>query len=104
MISVSHKYKAIFWHIHKTGGTFIEQILTNYYDFVDSNIIEVNLEELDKKFKQDKDKDKDKDKEKFKEKEDKEKKYNENIENIQKNGLFGKIIKNGKHPSSCRAS
>ena len=62
MISVSHKYKAIFWHIHKTGGTFIEQILTNYYDFVDSNITEVNLEELDKKFIEEKNKKEDKEK------------------------------------------
>ena len=105
MISVSHKYKAIFWHIHKTGGTFIEQILTNYYDFFDSNITEVNLEELDKKFKEEKDKKKEKEKdknddneyneEKNKEKEDKSK---ENIESLKKVGLLGETIKKDKHP------
>jgi hypothetical protein len=33
MLSVSHKNKAVFWHIHKTGGTYIDFILQEYYDF-----------------------------------------------------------------------
>ena len=81
MISVSHKHKAIFWHIHKTGGTFIEQILTNYYDFVDSNKTEINLEELDKKFKENKEKKEKEEKDKEeKDKEDKEEKEKEDKE------------------------
>ena len=90
MISVSHKHKAIFWHIHKTGGTFIEQILTNYYDFVDSSKTEINLEEINKKFNENNENDKDK--------EDNEDK-NENKENIEswlKYGLLGDTIKNNK--------
>lgn len=33
MISISHKHKAIFFHIPKTAGTYIEFILAEHYDF-----------------------------------------------------------------------
>lgn len=33
MLSISDKHKAIFYHIHKTGGTYIKFILEHYYDF-----------------------------------------------------------------------
>ena len=33
MISFSDKHKAIFWHTHKTGGSYIEFILKRNYDF-----------------------------------------------------------------------
>jgi len=33
MISISHKNKAVFWHLHKNGGTYVEFVLEGYYDF-----------------------------------------------------------------------
>jgi len=33
MIKISDKHKSIFWHIHKTGGSYVEYILDRYYDF-----------------------------------------------------------------------
>ena len=33
MISISHKHKAIFFHIPKTAGTYVEFILEEHYDF-----------------------------------------------------------------------
>ena len=33
MISISHKHKAIFFHIPKTAGTYVEFILAEHYDF-----------------------------------------------------------------------
>ena len=33
MLKVSDKHKSIFWHIHKTGGSYVEYILDRYYDF-----------------------------------------------------------------------
>ena len=33
MIKASDKHKAIFWHVYKTGGSYIEYILDRYYDF-----------------------------------------------------------------------
>jgi hypothetical protein len=37
MISFSDKHKAIFWHSHKTGGSYLEFILKHYYDFKQYN-------------------------------------------------------------------
>ena len=34
MISINHNLKAIYVHIPKTGGLYVEHILTNVYDFV----------------------------------------------------------------------
>ena len=33
MLSFSKNTKALFWHVHKTGGTYIDFILRNYYGF-----------------------------------------------------------------------
>jgi hypothetical protein len=43
MFSVSHKSKSIFWHIHKNGGSYVEFILKEYYDFNGYNDINKNL-------------------------------------------------------------
>jgi len=33
MISFNTKRKTMFWHVHKTGGSYIEFVLSYYYDF-----------------------------------------------------------------------
>lgn len=38
MISISHQNKAVFWHIHKTGGTYIDFILQEHYNFKSNDI------------------------------------------------------------------
>ncbi len=87
MISVSHKHKAIFWHIHKTGGSYVDFILQKYYDFKfsDLNVNQINFNKInyDKELKTD-------DKEDNKE----ENKENNEEENNKNTGLFGNCVEN----------
>ena len=41
MLKLSDRYKSIFWHIHKTGGSYVEYVLDRYYDF------DIKWEEMD---------------------------------------------------------
>lgn len=48
MFKHSDKHKAIFWHIHKTGGSYVEHVLERYYNF-GVNLAEVEDENIEKK-------------------------------------------------------
>jgi hypothetical protein len=45
MFCFSKKKKSFFWHIHKTGGSYIEFILKHYYDFTRQNVLDMPKEE-----------------------------------------------------------
>ncbi len=48
MFKHSDKHKAFFWHIHKTGGSYVEHVLERYYNF-GINMAEVEDEKIEKK-------------------------------------------------------
>ena len=48
MFKHSDKHQAIFWHIHKTGGSYVEHVLERYYNF-GINMAEVEDEKIEKK-------------------------------------------------------
>jgi len=48
MFKHSDKHKAIFWHIHKTGGSYVEHVLERYYNF-GINMAEVEDKNIEKK-------------------------------------------------------
>ena len=98
MMNFSKKQKTFFWHVHKTGGSYIEFVLIHYYEFKSQLIKKsdkimlnnINVEEEEKK---------EKEKEKEEEKEEIRKLKIENIHlksiiKAKNEGYFGKLLNN----------